>query len=101
MSKYTPTTEYVRDFYAKFTPSILIDRRPNGYERAEAEFDRWLAEHDREVAARTLRDAALDWQTRAWANTPRHADRIADRMAASQYACDWLRAHADQIEEGK
>ena len=65
---------------------------------AAAEIDR-LAAHDREVAAGALRDAALDWQTRTWANTPRHADRIADRMAASQYACDWLRARADQIED--
>ena len=84
MSKYTPTTEYVRDFYAKFTPSILIDRRPNGYERAEAEFDRWLAEHDREVAAGALRDAA---------------GSAIPRKALAQGTRDWLRARADQIKD--
>lgn len=55
MSGYTPTTDQVRDAV-----------RP--YRVHPAEFDRWLAEHDREVAAKTcerLRAAireALDFQ---------------------------------------
>ena len=45
MTAYTPNTEYVRDFYAKFQANLELhpgydDER---YEAAEAEFDRWLA----------------------------------------------------------
>lgn len=58
-----------------------------------AEFDLWLAAY----AAAVLRSAADAWTQGAWADTPRHTDRIADRMGASQYAGDWLRARADAI----
>ena len=56
--KYTPTTEYVRDFYAKLQANLDLhpgydDER---YDAAEAEFDRWLAEVRREAAARALKD---------------------------------------------
>lgn len=47
-----------------------------------------------EVQRQALIDAANDWTGGAWADTPRHADRAADRIAASQYAGDWLRARA-------
>ena len=40
MSEYTPTTEEVRDNY--LPPRTEI-------KDAEKQFDRWLAEHDREV----------------------------------------------------
>lgn len=40
--EYTPTTEDVREWYAD-----SVDRLGG-----EAEFDRWLAAHDRETAAR-------------------------------------------------
>ena len=67
----------------------------------EREAEGIIAQHDREIAANTLRAAANDWQTGAWANTPRHSDRVADRIAAAQYACDWLRDRADEIERGE
>jgi len=69
-------------------------------ERLRAEFGRALAEHDREVAERTLNDAADAWTQGGWANTPRRPDRVADRMAASQYAGDWLRARAADARSG-
>ncbi|QTV79465.1 hypothetical protein [Microbacterium sp. NIBRBAC000506063] len=65
------------------------------------QFDAWLAAHDRErdreVAARTLEDAANAWTQGEWANTPRKAERAADRLSAAQYAGDWLRARAESI----
>jgi hypothetical protein len=47
-----------------------------------------------------LKEAADAWLHGAWGNTPRKADRVADRMAASQYAGDWLKARAASIETG-
>ena len=47
--------------------------------------NRWLAAHDREVAAQALRDAA---------------GSAIPRKALAQGTRDWLRARADQIEKG-
>jgi phage terminase Nu1 subunit (DNA packaging protein) len=91
MSEYTPTTDEVRAMYVTGTPPHRVSV-PQG----NAEFDRWLAQHDAEVAARALRQAADDWQTGEWANVPRHADRVADRLGAAQYVSDWLRARAEK-----
>ena len=65
----------------------------------EREAEEIIAQHDREIAANTLRAAAYAWQTGAWANAPRRSDRVADRIAAAQYACDWLRFRADEYEK--
>ncbi len=47
--EYTPTTEDMRSAWQAFV----------GMERnTRPEFDRWLATHDREVAVKTLREAA-------------------------------------------
>ena len=53
---YTPNTEYVRDFYAKFQASLDIHPGSHGqqHDAAEAEFDRWLSD----VKAEALRGAA-------------------------------------------
>ena len=51
----------------------------------------------REARAEALTDAADAWTQGAWAGTPRHKDRVADRMAASQYAGDWLRERAEEV----
>ena len=48
MSDYTPTTEEVRAGYSTATYDDAT---------AEIEFDRWLEEHDRQVARKTM----LDW----------------------------------------
>lgn len=49
MNDYTPTTEEVRDGY-ELNASDLC-RQPLGHRDHYAEFDRWLAEHDRQVKA--------------------------------------------------
>lgn len=54
-----------------------------------------------EVEANALEKAAEKWLHGAWGDTPRRSDRIADRMAASQFAGDWLKARAQQVREGK
>ena len=51
----------------------------------------------REARAEALTAAANAWTQGAWASTPRHKDRVADRMAASQYAGDWLRERAEEV----
>jgi len=59
------------------------------------EFDRWIAE----MKATALDRAADSWLHGAWGKTPRRADRIADRMAASQFAGDWLRSRAAEYRK--
>ena len=53
MTEYTPTTEVVR---LQHTGGWHVESIPG--RNALAEFDRWLAAHDAEVAANALRDAA-------------------------------------------
>lgn len=50
-----------------------------------------------EIQAQVLREAADEWQTGGWANVPRRADRVADRIGAAQYVCDWLRKRAARL----
>ena len=54
----------------------------------------------REARAGALTDAADAWTQGAWASTPRHKDRVADRMAAAQYVGDWLRERAEEVRRG-
>ena len=70
---YTPTTEDVREEYARWA---LVD------DPAEvlARFDRWLAGHDREVERRTLLDAA--------------DAAAADPLAVDDPPVEWLCARA-------
>lgn len=57
MSDYTPTTDEVRRWYAE--PQYeRFDRRKRIVKQALARFDRWLAQHDAEVAATALREAS-------------------------------------------
>jgi len=51
--EYVPTTEQVRTGYATGAYRFLT-----GTSYSLAAFDRWLAAHDAEVAARALREAA-------------------------------------------
>lgn len=70
------TTQQVRNTFA------YVGGPP---ERTE-QFDRWLAEHDREVAAQALRDAA-----RYIVTMPGRTDGIAD----------WLHVRADRVAAGE
>ena len=79
MSEYTPTTEEVRDDYIlRYATESRL--RHNLFGEA---FDRWLAAHDAEVAAKTLEDAAD------------HVSGIDGRR--DDAARDWLRARAAGI----
>ena len=84
MSEYTPTTKAVRTNYAM--TMLRVGRKDIDPYSA---FDRWLTEHDREVAAKALRDAAQD----------SHMGPVSYGWSASGIA-GWLRARAEQIEEG-
>lgn len=81
MSEYTPDTEDVRDYYGRD-----IDGWPEA--KRGAEFDRWLAAHDREVAAKALRNWITEWPV-----SP------GDRDFLGSVARDGL-ARADRIEAG-
>jgi len=61
---YTPTTEDVRDAYREQSDGCdfpkhqdYIDYKASG--GGEGEFDRWLAEHDRQVAERAWEKGAI------------------------------------------
>lgn len=57
MDEYTPTTEQVSDGYSGYWHATSVVGK-----NARAEFDRWLAEHDRVVAANAWErcDAAIN-----------------------------------------
>ena len=83
MSEYTfsddPQLEDVREWY-------IAGRRTHNPFASDAglveRFNTWLTQHDREVAAGALRDAADEWS------------------GSTHGPCAWLRDRADQIEEG-
>lgn len=58
MAEYIPTTDEVRAMYVTGTPPHRVS-----VTQGNAEFDAWLAEHDREVQARALEEAAdvFEW----------------------------------------
>lgn len=53
-----------------------------------------VREHDGLAGWRALIDAANAWQRGEWANAPRSADRVQERIANGQYVGDWLRDRA-------
>lgn len=57
---YTPMTEEVRGDYAHFQCPVGLPDCTDVFRVALAEFDRWLAAHDAEVAAKAKIEA-LDW----------------------------------------
>ena len=91
----TLTIEDVRSRYA------YESRYQEVLESDLAEFDDWLAAHDRETEAKALYDARDDWRKGGWAGTPHHHDRGRDRIAAAQYAGNWLNDRADRMEAGE
>lgn len=92
MSDYTPTTDWVAAGWVKA-------RKPDGIGVAEAnaEFDRWRASHDAEVAAKALRDAAdaLDAYQGDVPDDPRWTCDLGYYGEA-----EWLRDRANQITMG-
>ena len=65
--EYTPTTETVRRSYVGMSTSgmPILSRSADDERRlAGVRFDRWLAEHDREVASRPVTDARAEAERR-------------------------------------
>ena len=88
MSEHTLTTYDVRTNYAMTMLRVwMID--------PYSAFDRWLAEHDREVAAKTLIDAAQDLYLPSGGPST-YVDIDYAELLASLY----LKARAEQIEKG-
>ena len=82
--EYTPTTGEVRRFFVEGKSEEM--HAASWIDRYAGEFDRWLAAHDAEVAARALREAA----EAAYDEWP----------GGSGVHCtpEWLRVRADRIE---
>ncbi len=76
-------------------------RRSHGQLRTVDEIADSLLPVVTELTARAAADAvtavADAWQWGGWANTPRRADRVADRIGAAQYVTEWLRARAARL----
>ena len=90
MSEYIPTTKAVRTNYVM--TMLRVGRKDIDPYSA---FDRWLAEHDREVAAKALIDAAQDIYLPAGGPST-YVDIDYAELLASLY----LKARAEQIEKG-
>lgn len=94
--EYTPTTESVRLAFSTYYTS------PNGTFRPEwaGIFDRWLAEHDRQVAAEALEQAADALYEKAGPQ-PINSDRDYDHDVWNTYraAGNELRRQAQAIRE--
>ena len=57
MSEYTPTTDQVRQIYTQMCElAACVGERPFG---GAGSFDRYLAEHDRKVAAKAWGEGAI------------------------------------------
>lgn len=95
MSDYTPTTDEVRFTYADY----YNPPGSGGHAEGLREVDRWLAAHDREVAARALRKAVggiRDYKEPGHWNLRDTAD------PEVSYSVDvWLEVRASRIERGE
>ena len=91
MTDFTPTTDEVRGLY---TVIMFRENRPylrQSLDEHRADFDRWLEQHDREVAAKALHLAAD--------RLPAFHDRNAPEWAITS-TFKWLHERADRIEAG-
>ena len=105
MTDYTPTTALMREWHVRGDHTGNKSRA-----EYEAEFDRWLKQHDREVAASERRAAMLEVldllsARGGWGD---YLGRDGSRQygfalrppisGATTGLFDWLREQADQIE---
>ena len=74
-TEYTPTTEEVRGEY------VGLDTLDRGY-LAEAEFDRWLVEHDRQVSEKAWDEG---WREHYLELAHQRADRFHPITKANPY----------------
>lgn len=112
--EYTPTIAQVKEGYSLRgwvdEPEAQEEKGWQAQYRRGAEFDRWLAEHDRQVKAEALREAAngaekaaRDW--RESASDPMNPSGSAEwdrrNAEARESAARWLRARAASIGNGE
>lgn len=90
MSEHTPTTDEVRAMYGADEFGV-----PAPLGQPVPDFDRWLAGHDRKVAARAFEDAADFLLTDPTAG-PGTTKRLRHRIYAA-----WLRERAKNIREAQ
>lgn len=79
MTDHTPTTEKVRDAWAYMTQDVDFDGNALiTFDEAAQRFDRWLAAHNRKIAAEALRTEAFSglYGTFAQKRLLTRADRI-------------------------
>lgn len=97
--EYTPTTEQVRRYWIygcnawlQGTASLAETADLATAEKPSEQFDRWLAQHDQEVAAKTLRDFADGIRTQE--------TLFIGENGTSVKVTDLLRQEAARIAEG-
>lgn len=73
MSDFTPDTDEVRDTYKWSCDGREIDPAPPSPDELEAEFDRWLEQHDKE------RDERIITKLEAWSSEKCFCDEIVRR----------------------
>ncbi len=93
MGEYVPTMNGVRLYYGLGKYEFMPDSAEHPQE-LHPEFDRWLSEEVRKVKAEALREAAEELDTRDLRSLTEETLRECVRQI------DWLRARAQQIEEG-
>lgn len=64
MAEFTPTTEQIRTFWA--SEVALPAAKSGGYDESVAEFNRWLVEHDRQVAEKAWDEAFEEAKESVW-----------------------------------
>lgn len=84
IDKYPQNWPTWEDFHGVFKESVVAGAR------AEAEAIAPL------IAGRALSLAADDWQRGEWADAPRYADRVKERLANAQHVTNWLRARSEK-----
>ena len=104
MTKYTPTVDEVRDRYADGRTGIgewtrFDESVKRAVEEAYAEFDRMIAEVEREAAARALEEAASWMQDGVGeAYNPSETDYAQQKREAKARRA-WLRARAAEYRK--
>ena len=64
---------------------------------AAAQLTGWISE----VQATELEEAADAWQRGEWADAPRRADIVQDRIAAAEFVGAWIRRRAARKRAGE
>lgn len=78
-------------------PIFVVCDAPWGDPHPQRIIDAALAAATPHIAAQALTKVADKWQRGAWADAPRCADRVQERIANGQWVHEWLRARAKEV----